>query len=39
MTSVFFVLDGEIPIVLQPTNATEKTQLIGDGRRSYRTDS
>ncbi|NXD81737.1 DNJC5 protein, partial [Halcyon senegalensis] len=31
--------DGETPIVLQPTNATEKTQLIGDGHRSYRTDS
>lgn len=32
-------LDGETPIVLQPTNATEKTQLIGDSHRSYRTDS
>ncbi|NXI58544.1 DNJC5 protein, partial [Chloroceryle aenea] len=31
--------DGETPIVLQPTNATEKTQLIGDSHRSYRTDS
>ncbi|KAM4684727.1 dnaJ homolog subfamily C member 5B [Amazona ochrocephala] len=31
--------DGETPIMLQPTNATEKTQLIGDSRRSYRTDS
>uniref|UniRef100_UPI00398F479E dnaJ homolog subfamily C member 5B n=1 Tax=Pristiophorus japonicus TaxID=55135 RepID=UPI00398F479E len=30
--------DGETPIVLQPTNANEKTQLIGDGRRSYNTD-
>ncbi|OXB78772.1 UNVERIFIED_CONTAM: hypothetical protein H355_010705 [Colinus virginianus] len=32
-------LDGETPIVLQPTNATEKTQLIGDSHRSYHTDS
>ncbi|KAJ7406052.1 hypothetical protein BTVI_66988 [Pitangus sulphuratus] len=31
--------DGETPIVLQPTNVTEKTQLIGDSHRSYRTDS
>ncbi|NWR32291.1 DNJC5 protein, partial [Tachuris rubrigastra] len=31
--------DGETPIVLQPTNITEKTQLIGDSHRSYRTDS
>ncbi|OPJ83518.1 dnaJ-like protein subfamily C member 5B [Patagioenas fasciata monilis] len=31
--------DGETPIALQPTNATEKTQLIGDSHRSYRTDS
>ncbi|XP_064363525.1 dnaJ homolog subfamily C member 5B [Dromaius novaehollandiae] len=31
--------DGEAPIVLQPTNATEKTQLIGDSHRSYCTDS
>ncbi|KFP12056.1 Cysteine string protein, partial [Egretta garzetta] len=30
--------DGETPIVLQPTNATEKTQLIGDSHRSYHTD-
>ncbi|XP_041044997.1 dnaJ homolog subfamily C member 5B [Carcharodon carcharias] len=30
--------DGEIPIVLQPTNANEKTQLIGEGRRCYNTD-
>ncbi|NXP73870.1 DNJC5 protein, partial [Ramphastos sulfuratus] len=29
--------DGEASIVLQPTNATEKTQLVGDGHRSYRT--
>lgn len=35
----FLCLDGETPIVLQPTNATEKTQLIGDSHRSYRTDS
>ncbi|KAK2527986.1 Dnajc5b [Columba guinea] len=32
-------VDGETPIALQPTNATEKTQLIGDSHRSYRTDS
>ncbi|MBN3272384.1 DNJ5B protein, partial [Polyodon spathula] len=31
--------DGDTPIVLQPTNASEKTQLIGDGRRNYNTDS
>ncbi|TFK11347.1 cAMP-dependent protein kinase inhibitor alpha [Platysternon megacephalum] len=31
--------DGETPIILQPTNANEKTQLIGDGHRSYHTDS
>uniref|UniRef100_A0A8C3S8Y9 DnaJ homolog subfamily C member 5B n=1 Tax=Chelydra serpentina TaxID=8475 RepID=A0A8C3S8Y9_CHESE len=31
--------DGETPIILQPTNANEKTQLIGDGNRSYHTDS
>ncbi|OXB63509.1 hypothetical protein ASZ78_007590 [Callipepla squamata] len=35
----FLCLDGETPIVLQPTNATEKTQLIGDSHRSYHTDS
>ncbi|XP_035271889.1 dnaJ homolog subfamily C member 5 [Anguilla rostrata] len=27
--------DGDTPIVLQPTNASEKTQLIGDGHRTY----
>ncbi|XP_007665208.1 dnaJ homolog subfamily C member 5B [Ornithorhynchus anatinus] len=31
--------EGDTPIALQPTNANEKTQLIGDDRRSYRTDS
>ncbi|KAM4026956.1 dnaJ homolog subfamily C member 5B [Anomaloglossus baeobatrachus] len=31
--------DGQIPIVMQPTNAHEKTQLIGDNRRTYQTDS
>ncbi|KFQ05018.1 Cysteine string protein, partial [Leptosomus discolor] len=31
--------DGENPIMLQPTNATEKTQLIVDSCWSYRTDS
>ncbi|XP_038622657.1 dnaJ homolog subfamily C member 5B isoform X1 [Tachyglossus aculeatus] len=31
--------DGDTPIALQPTNANEKTQLIGDDRRSYCTDS
>ncbi|KFQ70755.1 Cysteine string protein, partial [Phaethon lepturus] len=30
--------DGETPVMLQPTNATEKTQLIGDSHRSYCTD-
>ncbi|KAG9347964.1 hypothetical protein JZ751_003983 [Albula glossodonta] len=28
-------LHGDTPIVLQPTNASEKTQLIGDGHRTY----
>lgn len=32
-------LDGETPITLQPTNVTEKTQLIGDSHRSYHTES
>ncbi|XP_032875700.1 dnaJ homolog subfamily C member 5B [Amblyraja radiata] len=32
------VADGEAPIVLQPTNANEKTQLIKDSRRTYNTD-
>uniref|UniRef100_A0A8C7XSY4 DnaJ homolog subfamily C member 5B n=1 Tax=Oryzias sinensis TaxID=183150 RepID=A0A8C7XSY4_9TELE len=27
--------DSETPIVQQPTNASEKTQLIGDGHRRY----
>ncbi|KAJ8413363.1 hypothetical protein AAFF_G00093590 [Aldrovandia affinis] len=27
--------DGDTPILLQPTNASEKTQLIGDGHRTY----
>ncbi|KAG7488492.1 hypothetical protein MATL_G00035430 [Megalops atlanticus] len=27
--------EGDTPIVLQPTNASEKTQLIGDGHRTY----
>ncbi|KAJ8376644.1 hypothetical protein SKAU_G00072240 [Synaphobranchus kaupii] len=27
--------DGDTPIVLQPINASEKTQLIGDGHRTY----
>ncbi|XP_072007912.1 dnaJ homolog subfamily C member 5B isoform X2 [Engystomops pustulosus] len=31
--------DGHTPIVMQPTNANEKTQLIGDNRRNYQTDS
>ncbi|XP_021411397.2 dnaJ homolog subfamily C member 5B [Lonchura striata] len=31
--------DGETPIMLQPTNITEKTQLIGDNYRSYHTES
>ncbi|XP_072269399.1 dnaJ homolog subfamily C member 5B isoform X1 [Pyxicephalus adspersus] len=31
--------DGHTPIVMQPTNANEKTQLIGDSRRTYQTDS
>ncbi|XP_028659412.1 dnaJ homolog subfamily C member 5 [Erpetoichthys calabaricus] len=31
--------DGDTPIVIQPTNASEKTQLIGDGHRSYNTES
>ncbi|XP_053323456.1 dnaJ homolog subfamily C member 5B [Spea bombifrons] len=31
--------DGYTPIVMQPTNANEKTQLIGDNQRSYQTDS
>ncbi|NWV61638.1 DNJC5 protein, partial [Malurus elegans] len=31
--------EGETPIILQPINVTEKTQLIGDSHRSYRTDS
>lgn len=30
-----FLPDGDTPIVHQPTNASEKTQLIGDGHRSY----
>ncbi|XP_013373593.1 PREDICTED: dnaJ homolog subfamily C member 5B [Chinchilla lanigera] len=29
----------DFPVVLQPTNANEKTQLIQEGPRSYRTDS
>ncbi|XP_007894937.1 dnaJ homolog subfamily C member 5 [Callorhinchus milii] len=28
----------ETPIMLQPTNSSEKTQLIGDSHRSYKTD-
>lgn len=28
-------LDVDTPVVHQPTNASEKTQLIGDGHRSY----
>ncbi|KAM8967441.1 dnaJ homolog subfamily C member 5B [Pelodytes ibericus] len=31
--------DGYTPIVMQPTNASEKTQLIGDSHRTYQTDS
>ncbi|XP_039697700.1 dnaJ homolog subfamily C member 5B isoform X1 [Pteropus medius] len=31
--------DVEFPVVLQPTNANEKTQLIREGPRSYCTDS
>ncbi|KAM6948446.1 dnaJ homolog subfamily C member 5B [Aplochiton taeniatus] len=27
--------DGDIPVVHQPTNTSEKTQLIGDGNRRY----
>lgn len=30
-----FSADAETPIVQQPTNASEKTQLITDGRRRY----
>nr|KAF6426221.1 DnaJ heat shock protein family (Hsp40) member C5 beta [Molossus molossus] len=31
--------DLDFPVVLQPTNANEKTQLIREGSRSYCTDS
>ncbi|KAI5255525.1 Dnaj-like Subfamily C Member 5B [Manis pentadactyla] len=31
--------DVDFPVVLQPTNANEKTQLIREGPRSYCTDS
>ncbi|XP_075830754.1 dnaJ homolog subfamily C member 5B [Microtus pennsylvanicus] len=31
--------DMDFPVVLQPTNANEKTQLIREGSRSYCTDS
>ncbi|XP_075067477.1 dnaJ homolog subfamily C member 5B [Mixophyes fleayi] len=31
--------DGHTPISMQPTNANEKTQLIGDSRQTYQTDS
>ncbi|XP_036032922.1 dnaJ homolog subfamily C member 5B [Onychomys torridus] len=31
--------DTDFPVVLQPTNANEKTQLIREGARSYCTDS
>ncbi|XP_063779891.1 dnaJ homolog subfamily C member 5B isoform X2 [Pseudophryne corroboree] len=31
--------DGHTPIIMQPTNANEKTQLIGDSRQTYQTDS
>ncbi|XP_044280204.1 dnaJ homolog subfamily C member 5B [Varanus komodoensis] len=31
--------EGEAPILLQPSIATEKTQLIGDSHRSYHTES
>ncbi|XP_062045550.1 dnaJ homolog subfamily C member 5B [Lepus europaeus] len=31
--------DMDFPVVLQPTNANEKTQLIKEGPRSYCTDS
>ncbi|CAO2580193.1 DnaJ homolog subfamily C member 5B [Lemmus lemmus] len=31
--------DKDFPVVLQPTNANEKTQLIREGSRSYCTDS
>ncbi|KAM4688752.1 dnaJ homolog subfamily C member 5B [Discoglossus pictus] len=31
--------DGQTPIILQPMNANEKTQLIGDNQRTYQTDS
>ncbi|KAG3274090.1 dnaJ homolog subfamily C member 5B [Ictidomys tridecemlineatus] len=31
--------DMDFPVVLQPTNANEKTQLIREGPRSYCTDS
>lgn len=30
-----FVTDAETPMVQQPTNASEKTQLISDGHRRY----
>nr|XP_014352003.1 PREDICTED: dnaJ homolog subfamily C member 5B isoform X2 [Latimeria chalumnae] len=30
--------DGDTPIVLQPSKASEKTQLIGDSHRNYRTE-
>ncbi|CAH2285308.1 dnaJ homolog subfamily C member 5B [Pelobates cultripes] len=31
--------DGHTPIAMQPTHLNEKTQLIGDNRRTYQTDS
>ena len=31
--------DMDFPVVLQPTNTNEKTQLIREGSRSYCTDS
>ncbi|OCT74779.1 dnaJ homolog subfamily C member 5 [Xenopus laevis] len=31
--------DGYTPIAMQPRNSNEKTQLIGDGHRTYQTDS
>uniref|UniRef100_A0A672KEN4 DnaJ homolog subfamily C member 5B n=1 Tax=Sinocyclocheilus grahami TaxID=75366 RepID=A0A672KEN4_SINGR len=35
VNTYFMLSNGDTPIVLQPTNASEKTQLIGDGHRTY----
>lgn len=39
VASLCFPPDTDFPVVLQPTNANEKTQLIREGARSYCTDS